>query len=90
MEICLVALMQLHLNIKMSHGKYLRFLNEALKHCKAIAADNEAENLLDKTNVKNVKEDNAICINCKPKDFVNAIATHRNWERIDETSSIPV
>ena len=74
----------------MSNGKYLKFINEALKHCKAIAADSEAVMLLDKTYVKDFKDDKAICINCDPKDFVKAIAKHRNWERMKKTDAIPV
>lgn len=50
----------------MKKGKYLKFINEALKHCKAIAADNEGEDLLDKTYVKDFKDDKAICINGDP------------------------
>ena len=74
----------------MKNGKYIKFINEALKHCKAIAADNEAESLLDKTYVNGFKDDKAVCINCDPKDFVSAIAKHRNWERMKKTDTIPV
>ena len=71
-------------------GKFIKFINEALKHCKAIAADNEGEMLLEKTFVKDFSEDEAIFINAKPKDFIDAIAKHRNWNRMEKVSSIPV
>ncbi|SHJ08677.1 catalase [Pseudozobellia thermophila] len=74
----------------MKNGKYIKFLNEALKHCKAIAADNEGEDLLEKTYVRDFKEDKAICINTAPDEFVNAVARHRNWERMEKTGAIPV
>jgi catalase len=74
----------------MENGKYLKFINEALKHCKAIAADNEAKNLLDKTYVKDFEDDEAVCIDKDPKEFVKAIAKHRNWKRLANIDSIPV
>jgi catalase len=69
--------------------KYKVFVNETFKYCKAIAADNEGENFLDETFVKDYKEDKAIIINGKPKDFVNAISKHRNWDRMDVASKVP-
>ena len=74
----------------LENSKFVKFINEALKHCKAIAADDEAEKLLKKTYVSDFKDDAAICINSDPKDFVKAIAQHRNWERMKKASSIPV
>ncbi|WP_419214098.1 catalase [Maribacter sp. X9] len=72
-----------------STAKYLKFINEALKHCKAIAVDNEGEQLLDKTYGADFKKDKAIFINKSPKDFIKAIANHRNWERLDGIDKIP-
>ncbi|HZJ21245.1 MAG TPA: catalase-related domain-containing protein, partial [Pricia sp.] len=74
----------------LENSKFVKFINEALKHCKAIAADDEAEKLLKKTYVSEFKDDAAICLNSDPKDFVKAIAQHRNWERMKQASSIPV
>ena len=74
----------------MQHGKYIKFVNEALKHCKAIAVDNEGENLLDQTYGKDFKKDDAVLINEKSAKFVEAIAKHRNWNRMDKVDSIPV
>lgn len=70
--------------------KFKKFINEALKHCKAIAADNEGENLLDETYVKDFKNDKSVLINSEPNSFIKAIAQHRNWDRMKETEGIPV
>ena len=64
----------------------IHFVNEAYKHCKAIAADGDAVSFLQKTFIKeNVKkdgsEDAGILINKKPTDFITAIAQHRFWDR---------
>ena len=74
----------------LKNAKFKKFINEALKHCKAIAADNEGEYLLDETYVKNFKEDKAILINAEPEAFIKAIAQHRNWDRMEKTEGIPV
>ena len=47
----------------LKEGKYIKFINEGLKHCKAIAADGEAEQLLKETFVMDHKNDTAIFIN---------------------------
>jgi catalase len=67
------------------------FINEAFKHCKAIAADGAGAYLLDLTAAgtkirnenKAEKEHMAfgILINRNSKEFINAIANHRFWER---------
>ena len=67
------------------------FINEAFKHCKAIAADGAGLNLMDLTAAghkirsenKAEKEHMAygILLNCSSKEFINAIAQHRFWER---------
>ncbi len=74
----------------MEHGKVIKFINEALKHCKAISADNEGKDLLEKTYVTDFMDDKAILINEKPEKFIKAIANHRNWERMEATGKIPV
>jgi len=70
--------------------KYVKFINEALKHCKAIAAASGAEKLLEKTYISDFKDDSAICIGSDPTNFVQAIARHRNWDRMKQASKIPV
>lgn len=72
------------------NGKYIKFVNEAFKHCKAIAVDGEGEALLDVSFVKNHKKDNAIHINDTSDAFKKSIAKHRNWERRGLADKIPV
>ncbi len=74
----------------LKHPKFIKFINEALKHCKAIATDNEGEQLLDKTYAADYKDDEAVFINSDVADFAKAIAQHRNWKRMDKVASIPV
>ncbi len=74
----------------LKEGKYIKFINEGLKHCKAIAADGEAEQLLKETFVMDHKNDTAIFINGKPAEFKKAVAHHRNWAREDKVKDIPV
>jgi len=67
------------------------FINEAFKHCKAIAADGAGVYFLDLTaaGTKIRKENKAekehmaygILLNRNSKEFINAIANHRFWER---------
>ncbi|WP_199119774.1 catalase [Pedobacter sp. ASV28] len=67
----------------------IHFLNEAYKHCKAIALAGEAEALLAHTyfgrDAKNDKSTDAALLfgdSAKMADqFISAIAQHRNWER---------
>jgi len=71
----------------------IHFINEAYRHCKAIAADGEAIELLNETYVgKKLKEGKpdalAGIITGEPsgtggftRDFIQAIAAHRFWER---------
>ncbi|MFO7719469.1 MAG: catalase [Gillisia sp.] len=73
-----------------NEAKVKKFINEALKHCKAIAADSEGEDLLDVTYALDFKDDEAICINKNASVFVNAIAQHRNWKREEAAKAIPV
>jgi len=61
----------------------IHFVNEAYKHCKAIAANGNGENFLNSTYAKNdnTTKDAGIIINKSVKDFIKAIAQHRFWER---------
>lgn len=72
------------------HEKFIKFINETLKYCKAIAADGEGEELLENTYVKDFKADASVLINKEPEAFVRAIADHRNWSRSKKARSIPV
>ena len=71
------------------NAKAKKFINETLKHCKAIAVDEEGEDLFDETFGKDFKDDEAVCINKKPADFIKAIGMHRNWKREDKAKMIP-
>ncbi len=72
----------------------IHFVNEAYKHCKAIAGDEAGGDFIHETAVgkkmngkskaaKNDKDDasNGVLINAQPADFIDAIAQHRFWER---------
>lgn len=71
--------------------KFIKFINESLKYCKAISVDNEGEMLLDNSEVKNFKnDDEAILVNSTPDKFIKAISKHRNWNRSDAAKNIAV
>ncbi|MEO8403249.1 MAG: DJ-1/PfpI family protein, partial [Chitinophagaceae bacterium] len=68
----------------------VHFINQAYKHCKAIAVDGEATPLLDKTNIaalfNSEKKLPGLILSGANNDkfsksFINAIAMHRFWER---------
>ncbi|MDF2454487.1 MAG: Catalase [Cytophagaceae bacterium] len=66
----------------------IHFINEAYRHCKAIAADGEGVDLLKRTAVakefsgdKKVDPSTGVVVDRPAKDFVQAIAKHRVWER---------
>ena len=63
----------------------VHFVNEAYKHCKAIAIDDEGIDLLNATYIgKSIVEEKrnaGVIINGSPKAFIKAIAQHRFWER---------
>ena len=79
-------------NILGAEADAVHFIEEAYKHCKAIAADEEGVDLLRQTavGIKMGLEtgneqlhvlDKGIIINGDPADFIDAIAQHRFWER---------
>ncbi|WP_405246686.1 catalase [Cellulophaga sp. Asnod2-G02] len=74
----------------LTKSKFTKFINEAFKHCKAVAVAHEGEMLLDATAVVDFKNDAAVFVNKDPKDFIAAIAKHRNWERMDVAAEIAV
>lgn len=69
--------------------KYIKFVNEAFKHCKAIAADNEGEEFLNKTFVSGHMDDKAVIVNGKASEFKKAIQQHRNWDRREVAERVP-
>jgi catalase len=63
----------------------IHFLNEAFRHCKPIAADEDAQQVIDETSFgKKVELDEGVLLG-KTKnitqDFIGAIAQHRFWAR---------
>ncbi len=62
----------------------IHFVNEAYKHCKAIAANGDGINLLHQSYAGNKNNDGGLIINKPAKDFIKAIAQHRFWERENE------
>ncbi|HUH26623.1 catalase [Gelidibacter sp.] len=77
------------INALKEESKFIKFINEALKHCKAIAADHEGVEFLDATYVSDFKDDAAVCLNTEPSKFIKAIAQHRNWDRMKKAEKIP-
>ncbi len=68
----------------------IHFVNEAYKHCKAIAGDGagaafildtEAGAKVKKGKAEKVSTVNGVVLDRNPKDFIKAIAQHRFWER---------
>ncbi|MDN3551638.1 catalase HPII [Mucilaginibacter aquaedulcis] len=64
----------------------VHFLNEAFKHCKAIAADESALQVLDATYFsKKIENDEGVIVSSDArqlaKQFIQAIKQHRFWER---------
>ncbi|MDR6301778.1 catalase [Mesonia maritima] len=73
----------------LEEAKAKKFINEALKHCKAIAVNDEGEKLLNATYGKEFKDDKTVFINKEPNKFIAGIAKHRNWEREEKAKKIP-
>jgi catalase len=71
----------------------IHFLNEAFKHCKPIAADKSALQVLEATYFsKKVESDEGVIISDNPSElatsFIKAIKQHRFWER-EKARKIP-
>lgn len=69
--------------------KYIKFVNEAFKHCKAIAVDGEGADFLNRTYAGKHTDDKAVLVNEKATAFKNAIQQHRNWDRMEIAESVP-
>ena len=65
----------------------VEFVNEAFRHCKAIAASGAGVNFLqEETYVRKAKDDKAVILGESgakdtAQNFIDAIAAHRNWDR---------
>ena len=71
------------------NSKFIKFVNEAFKHCKAIAVDDEGEEFLKKTYAGKYTDDKAILINNSAEKFKEAIQKHRNWDRREIAEKVP-
>jgi catalase len=62
-----------------------QFVDEAYKHCKAIAATGEGVGFVGDTFAGKAQNDKAVVLGATANDvtqnFIKAIAEHRNWER---------
>ena len=72
------------------NAKFIKFVNEAFKHCKAIAVDGEGEAFLKMTYAGEHTDDKAILVNETAKAFKEAIQNHRNWDRSAIAEQVPV
>ena len=59
----------------------IEFVNEAYKHCKAIAANGDGVDLLNQFYAAKKLSDAGLIIDKSVKHFIKAIAQHRFWER---------
>jgi catalase len=76
----------------------VHFINQAFKHCKAIAADGDALSLIQKTSVAEKFEGGVtdtkasrvagLIFSGDPELFIKAVARHRFWER-EQISKVP-
>ena len=66
----------------------IHFINEAFKHCKAIAANGEGVNLINKSYAIDNEKDSGLLINKTASEFIKAIAKHRIWDR-EKTRKVP-
>ncbi|MEO5967060.1 MAG: catalase-related domain-containing protein, partial [Ferruginibacter sp.] len=77
-------------NTLMGEAKFIKFINETFKHCKAIATDGEGKKLLDISFAKKYLKDDAIHIDDDPKAFIESLKKHRNWKRSKVAEKVPV
>ena len=52
--------------------------------------DGEGVKLLQQTYAGDHQDDKAVLVNAKPQAFIDAIAQHRNYERMEVAEMIPV
>ncbi len=74
----------------LKEAKYIKFVNETFKYCKAIAADGEGKKLLDASFAKKYLKDSSIHIDEPAGNFIESIKKHRNWDRSKVAEKTPV
>jgi catalase len=79
---------QKSINALLQEPDAIQFINQAYKHCKAIGADRDADALLQATYIKSGEGLDGIITNGSIKEFINAVAQHRFWER-EQSSKVP-
>ncbi|WDF66785.1 catalase [Sphingobacterium oryzagri] len=77
-------------NALAEQGKTIKFINEAVKHCKTVAFLGKAVKLRDLSAAKDFVDDKAIFTDASAQDFIQALGMHRNWEREPKTTKIAV
>lgn len=78
------------IDVLKENADYFEFINEAYRHCKALAFDKDADKLL-KDKKSFVEKDKGVIVAVKDNwtdDFVNVMKQHRVWER-EETRKVP-
>ena len=78
------------IDVLKENADYFEFINEAYRHCKALAFDKDAEKLL-KDKKSFVEKDKGVIVAGKDNwtdDFVNVMKEHRVWER-EEARKVP-
>jgi catalase len=81
-------------SVKALHDEpdYFHFINEAFRHCKALAFAKGAEELLKGSYIKHQKEDVGLVLESQhnlTKDFIHAMKGHRIWDR-EKSRKVPV
>jgi catalase len=81
-------------SVKALHDEpdYFHFINEAFRHCKALAFAKGAEELLKGSYIKHQKEDVGMVLESQhnlTKDFIHAMKRHRIWDR-EKSRKVPV
>lgn len=66
----------------------VHFINEAYRHCKAIAADGEGKQLINATSIRHKEGEAGVIIDGQASEFIKAIAQHRVWER-EQARKVP-
>ena len=72
-----------------SNSLAIRFIDEAYKHYKFIAINGTGESVWDMTYASKNKLPKGVLFNQDPDSFIEAISSHRIWER-EDAESIPV
>jgi catalase len=75
-----------HLNNLIQKADAIHFINEAYRHCKAIATGSDGVEILNHTYIKTKdygldSAETGVLIGANDDEFIQAIAQHRFWDR---------